>query len=283
MNTKADVLLGTKSILGEGAWFDVQRKVLLWLDIFGCEIHEYDVRTKTDTCHRVEKPVTTIVPAADGYALGMIDGVWSIDSEFKKLTRMPTPEYDYAHYRCNEGKCAPDGRLWIGIMELEGKSGMGAYYAVDGKTCELMLDNLDVPNGIVWNSTHDRMYYTDTVSRRIYGVDYRDGKISNQSTIFVAPDGMPDGMTIDENDHIWAAVWGAGCVYHIDPVSGSVLGKVEISAPQASSVAIGDSRMYITSARLSMSDEDLKKHPDSGAVFVADVPVRGIEAFRFKY
>ena len=115
---KAELLLKTKSILGEGAWFDYKRNVLLWLDIFGCEIHEYDVTRGSDVCHKVQKPITTIVPAENGYILGTIDGVSFIDAEFKKLTSVISPEYDYAFYRCNEGKCAPDGRLWIGIMEL---------------------------------------------------------------------------------------------------------------------------------------------------------------------
>jgi sugar lactone lactonase YvrE len=283
MDRKADILLKTKSNLGEGAWYDAKREVLLWLDIFGCEIHEYDVRTGVDLCHKVEKPVTTIVPAENGYVLGMIDGVGFIGSDFKKLKRTLSPEYDYTHYRCNDGKCGPDGRFWIGVMELEAKKGMGGYYVVDGKTCELKLANLDIPNGIVWNSKQDKMYYTDTLSGKIYAVDYHDGKVSNQKTIFVASDGWPDGMTIDENDHLWVAVWGSSCVYHIDPVSGTVLGRVKTSVPQVSSVAIGHGRMYITSATLSMNEDALKKYPDSGAVFVADVPVKGIEAFRYKY
>lgn len=283
MDTNADVLLKTKSILGEGAWYDAQRDVLLWLDIFGCEIHEYDTHAGIDRCHKVEKPVTTIVPAAKGYVVGMIDGVGFIDSEFKNLRRIVSPEYDYTHYRCNDGKCGPDGRFWIGVMEREGKKGMGGYYVVDGKTCQLVLDHLDVPNGIVWNRKQDQMYYTDTVSGRIYAMDYHDGKVSNQRTIFTARDGMPDGMAIDENDNLWVAVWGSGCVYHINPVNGTVLGKIRTSAPQVSSVAIGNGRVYITSATLSMSEDHLKKHPDSGAVFVADVAVKGIEAFRYKY
>ncbi len=279
---KAEVLLKTKSILGEGAWYDSRRNVVLWLDIFGCEIHEYDIATGRDTCHKVEKPVTTIVPAADGYILGTIDGVARIDSKFKKMTPALSPKYDYAHYRCNDGKCGPDGRFWIGIMELTAKRGMGAYYAVDDTSCELMLDRLDVPNGIVWNRKHNKMYYTDTVSREIYAVDYKDGKVSNQTTIFTADDGMPDGIAIDENDNLWVAVWGSSCVYNINPALGTVLGKVVTSAPQVSSVAIAQGRIYITSATLSMSEDALKQYPDSGAVFVAEVPVQGIEAFRYK-
>ena len=279
---KAEVLLKTKSILGEGTWYDSKRNVLLWLDIFGCEIHEYDIATGKDICHKVEKPVTTIVPASNGYILGTIDGVAMIDSGFKTLTPALSPKYDYTHYRCNDGKCGPDGRFWIGIMELTAKSGMGAYYAVDGTSCELMLDNLDVPNGIVWNSKHDKMYYTDTVSGKIYAMDYKNGKVSNQTTIYIADDGMPDGMTIDENDNLWVAVWGSSCVYNINPVLGTVLGRVETTAPQVSSAAIAHGRIYITSATLNMSEDALKQHPDSGAVFVADVPVKGVDAFRYK-
>lgn len=280
---KAEMLIDAKSILGEGAWYDSKRNVLLWLDIYGCQIHEYDVCTGIDTCHKIIKPATTIVPAGNGYILGMIDGISIIDSEFKKLTPILSPAYDYTHYRCNDGKCGPDGRFWIGIMELEGKKGMGALFAVDGKNCELVLENLDVPNGIVWNRKQDRMYYTDTVSRRVYAYDYEAGRIRNQSTIFVANDGMPDGMAIDEDDNVWVAVWGSGCVYHIDPRSGEVLGKIETDAPQVSSVAIGNGSIYITSATLGMSAEVLKEYPASGALFVADAPVKGVEAFRYQY
>ncbi len=280
---KAEVLLNTKCILGEGAWFDSSRNVLLWLDIFGCEIHELDVSTGIDTCHDVPKPVTTIVPSDNGYILGTSEGVAVIDPKFQKLTPILSPEYDYSHYRCNDGKCGPDGRFWIGVMELEGKKGMGAYYAVDGNTCELMLDNLDVPNGIVWNSKQDKMYYTDTLNGSVYSVDYEGGKVSNQSTIFTATDGMPDGMAIDENDNLWIAVWGSGCVYNIDPRSGKTVDRIETSAPNVSSVAIADGRIYITSATLGMSKNDLNKNPDAGAVFIADVPVKGIEAFRYKF
>lgn len=283
MKITAKVLISSRAILGEGAWYDWREDRLIWLDIFGKEIHVYNPTTQHDTVHPVPLPVTTIVPSAQGFLLGTTQGVMQIDHAFENLQPHLTPEYDYSAYRCNDGKCGPDGRFWIGIMELSGAPGLGALYAVDETHCEKMLDKLDVPNGIVWDTKREKMYFTDTLNATVFAYDYRDGKVCNPTPVFHAETGMTDGMTIDENGDLWIAVWGTGTVFHVDPVSKQVLSTVETTAPQVSSVAIHNGKLYITSATSDMTEEMLAKYPDSGAVFVADVPVNGLEAYRYQF
>jgi len=279
---KAELLIQNRSQLGEGAYYDEQRNVLLWLDIFGCEVHELDLASGQDVCHKVEKPVTTIVPAETGYVVGMIDGVYRLDDDFKIARHLPSPDLDYAHYRCNDGKCGPDGRFWIGLMDVKGRDGQGALYVVNDEVCELAWTGFNVPNGIVWNSKQDKVYYTDSVGGRIYAFDYRDGKISNKKVIFHTDAGVPDGMTIDAEDKIWAAVWGSSCVYRIDPETGRILETVETPVPQVSSVAIAHRRLYITSATESMDEEQVARYPLSGSLFTAAIDVDGVPSFRYR-
>lgn len=283
MGVNAKVLVPSKAILGEGAWYDWKKDRLIWLDIFGKEIHVFDSTTQKDTVYPVPIPVTTIVPAAHGFLLGTTQGVMQIDDAFQNMRPYLTPDYDYSAYRCNDGKCGPDGRFWIGIMELDGKPGQGALYAVDGKSCQKMLDKLDVPNGIVWDEQRGKMYFTDTLNATVFAYDYRNGLVSNPTPVFHAETGMTDGMTIDENGCLWIAVWGTGTVFHVDPVRKQVLSTVETTAPQVSSVALHNGKLYITSATSDMTKEAMEEYPDSGSLFVADVSVNGLEAYRYLF
>lgn len=284
MNT-AKLLIDSKCILGEGAWFDFERRTLLWLDIFGCKIHMLNVDANEHRFWNVPKPATTIVPAVSGgYALGMSDGIYHIDDNFKELRPLPMPaNVDFSANRCNDGKCDPQGRFWIGIMDLQGAKGKGALYVVDDKTCTLGWDNLDVPNGIVWNSRGDTVYFTDTIDAEIYAFNYRDGKLSDKRTIFKSDLGMTDGMAIDEEDRIWVAVWGSGKVLRIDPISGTTIDSIEVDAPQVTSLAIADGKIYITTANIDMREADLAKHPASGGLFVANTHLKGVQSPKFAY
>ena len=280
----AKLLVDSKSILGEGAWYDSTTKKLVWIDIFGCEIHMLDTDTLEDRLWKVPKPVTTIVPAENGgYVLGMSDGMFRIDENFQLLKPLPMPSnVDFSKNRCNDGKCDPEGRFWVGVMELNGAREQGALYIIDDKHCTLGWDHLDVPNGIVWNSRGDTVYFTDTIDAEVYAFDYKHGELSNKRTVFKTDLGMTDGIAIDEEDMIWVAVWGSGRVLRVNPCSGDVIDYIEVGVPQVSSVAIGDGKIYITTASIGMSEQDLEKFPASGGLFVADTKLKGVQSPRFK-
>ena len=71
------------------------------------------------------------------------------------------------------------------------------------------------------------MYYIDSPKRSVeaYRYDLENGTISDPRTVFILPEGngVPDGMTIDENDHLWVALFGGGKVLCIDPESAVLL------------------------------------------------------------
>jgi sugar lactone lactonase YvrE len=65
----------------------------------------------------------------------------------------------------------------------------------------------------------------------------------------------------------------------VDPESGKLLRRIEIPALQVTSVAFGGPQLdelYVTTANMSLSEEELKKYPGSGATFhVTGVGVKG--------
>ena len=46
---------------------------------------------------------------------------------------------------------------------------------------------------------------------------------------------MPDGMTIDAEGNLWVALWGGACVGKFNPLTGELLQKVKVPAPNVSS------------------------------------------------
>jgi sugar lactone lactonase YvrE len=100
------------------------------------------------------------------------------------------------------------------------------------------------------------------------------------------PEGMgyPDGMTIDVDGNLWVALWGGSAVSCWNPHTGELLRKIDVPAKNVTSCAFGDDdleTLYITTARESTSEEELKKFPHAGGLFKIRPGVKGVQAFFF--
>ena len=119
-----------------------------------------------------------------------------------------------------------------------------------------------------------------------FDYDVSTGDISNRRVAVTVPPGIgvPDGMTIDEEDTIWVAHFGGSRVTHWDPGSGELIGTIQVPASQVTACAFGGpdlSDLYITTARFKLDEEALKQEPAAGGLFVANPGVKGVEAFEF--
>lgn len=77
-------------------------------------------------------------------------------------------------------------------------------------------------------------------------------------------------MTIDRNGDLWVAVYKGSCILHIDTKEGKLLDKIDFPVQQVTSCAFGGEDLqdlYVTTSRVNMKEEDLKKEPLAGAVF----------------
>ena len=282
-NMNATLLLDAKAILGEGSLWHPTEKKLYWINIEKGELHIYDPATKKDQHFNLGARVGTVVPVKSGGALVALQtGIHFIDTKTGKLTLLNNPLPD--NIRFNDGKCDPAGRFWVGSMGLNFKKGAASLYRFDtDKSIHTMVKDVTCSNGIVWSSDKKTMYYTDTPTGNVDAFDYDEttGNISNRRTVVKVPEGYPDGMTIDSEDKLWVALYGGYGVAKFDPLTGKLLSKVNVPAPNVTSCAFGCDdlkTLYITTATENMKKEDLEKYPQAGGVFSIPVGVKGVPA-----
>jgi len=99
-------------------------------------------------------------------------------------------EEDLPQNRFNDGKCDPAGRFWVGTLCSSENPGQAALYRVDPDfAVHKMLSGVTISNGIVWNRAGTKMYYIDTITRRIDRFDFNlsSGEISNRACCIEVP------------------------------------------------------------------------------------------------
>jgi sugar lactone lactonase YvrE len=122
----------------------------------------------------------------------------------------------------------------------------------------VLEEGVHLSNGLGFSSDNKIMYYTDTVLRTIYSYDYnlKYGSISNKRIFVKIPDneGIPDGMTVDAEDHVWSAQWYGSCIVRYDP-DGKIDRRLELPVKQVSSLIFGGEDLtdiYVTTAARSV-------------------------------
>ncbi|GGJ81323.1 SMP-30/gluconolactonase/LRE family protein [Parabacteroides faecis] len=276
---------------GEGSIWHPDRNTLFWVDIEGQKLYEYYPDKQDCKTWEFDRMVSTVVPETDStVVVSLQDEIVRVNLNDGSLSSIaPIPDKD-GKVRCNDGKCDPAGRLWIGTMGFGAPKGAGTLYTVvpDG-TVTTKLEKVTISNGIVWSANKKFMYYNDTPTGKIarYRYDEKTGEILFDGIAVTLPagSGAPDGMTIDGNDNLWVAQWGGFGVYCYCPYTGELLAKVEVPAPNVASCAFGGKDMdtlYITTARAGLSKEQLEEYPLSGSLFVCKPGTSGPKPYKFK-
>lgn len=288
---EVELVLDTKSDLGEGAIWNYKTGELLWVDITAKILNFYHPKLKNNKEMFTGQMIGTVVPAESGKVMvALQNGFYQLDPETGTKKLITNPEEGIEGNRFNDGKCDPAGRFWAGTMSTTGKRQAGALYRLDpDSSVHKMIDNVGTSNGIVWSPDYTKMYYIDTPTRKVMAWDYNNetGEISNPKTAIEVPEemGYPDGMTIDEDGNVWIALWSGSAVGCWNPETGELLRTIGVPAKNVTSVAFGDDdlgTLYITTARQGTSDEELEKFPHAGGVFKTRPGVKGVEAFFFK-
>jgi len=284
MGEKVEQIPNTASILGEGSLWNGKEGLLWWVDILGHKIHTYNPATNTDKVYQLDQMVGTIVSRKSGGALvALHHGFASFDFASGKYTLITNPETT-SEIRFNDGKCDPQGRFWAGTMEVaESGAPRGSLYVLDHDLkVHKKLSDVGISNGLCWSRDHKTMYYIDSPLKRVDSFDFdpATGDITNRKAVVTVTetDGFPDGMTIDSDDNIWVAHWGASKVTQWNPKTGKLLRTVSIPAEKVSSVAFGGpdlTDLYVTTAS--------KGDPaPAGALFrVTGLGVKGVPAYEF--
>jgi sugar lactone lactonase YvrE len=277
--------------LGEGAIWDHEKNVLLWIDINGKKLNTYDPHNNEHKQIDLPKIPGTVVPESDESAIiALEDGIYRINRMTGQLSFLSKPDSLKVNERFNDGKCDRNGRLWVGTMKMNGKSGNSHLYKYEKESgFKIMRDSVHISNGITWSLSGDKMYYIDTPTGKVVSFDFdnKSGSISNEQVSVMIPDslGHPDGMTIDEEGKIWIALWGGHGVGRYDPVSGKLIGKIYVPVKNVTSCAFGGRNLdtlYITTAKWNMDNYPDEQKALAGALFYTVPGVSGIKSNFYK-
>jgi sugar lactone lactonase YvrE len=257
---------------GEGPVWNPFTHELLWVDLTGCKIHVHNPATQSNTRHIFKEPVCAIAPrSANEWLVAFAKRLATVHIPSLKSETICLVEPLRTNTRCNDGKCDPAGRFWIGTMANDGAAGAGNLYRLDGNTLTCVLPNVGVSNGMDWTPDGRTMFYIDTLEREVWAFDFDpvSSSISNRRVVVkVSEDlGYPDGMCLGPDGNLWVAHWGAGCVCEWDPRTGKLLRRVETGCPHTSSCCLIGGRLFITTSRQGLNESALAKAPHSGSLF----------------
>jgi sugar lactone lactonase YvrE len=281
-------LCNHKSMLGEGPVWDAANHTILWIDIMGCAIHALD--TKSHALRSIFTPsmIGSFALCSDGNIIAALqDGFAFINKNTREINAIGDPEKHLKGNRFNDGKTDPAGRFWAGSMSLNGEKGTGNLYMVDEQLqVKKQIENVSISNGLCWSLDHRFFYYIDTPTMEVVRYDYDNatGEISNKTTVISIPakEGYPDGMTIDSEGMLWIAHWEGWQVARWDPSTGNKIDAIHLPVSLVTSICFGGENMdemFITSARVGLTDEQLAEEPLAGSSFI--ISKTGFKGFTF--
>lgn len=288
---KAELILDAKATLGEGPAWDAKTQTLYWVDIL-----EKRVYAGNQLLAQLDDIIGCLAPCKNGnLILGKRLSLVDFDP-FGQTQGKPasshhavlSPLSDSVLNRINDGKCDPAGRFLVGTMDIEEKETRGALYSFNGTQTMRLMEGIRIANGLAWSPDYKTFYYIDTFTRVVRAFDYdlSTGQIASPRAAIHVPEslGWPDGMTSDMDGNLWIAMWGGAQVTKWNPNTGQLLERIPIPALQTSSCVFGGSdrnELYVTSARVGMSEADLGTYPLSGGLFKVTTNVMGMPTFEF--
>jgi sugar lactone lactonase YvrE len=296
--TPVTCLLDCRDKLGEGCFWDADTQTLWWLDaIVPSAIHRLHVASGAYRRWQFDEMVTAMAKRRDGTLIvGSARGINFFNPGTGALTRLARIEADKPLNRGNDGACDARGRFWFGTMmnnvgtygaDVPITAATGTLYRVDPDgTAVAMQGGVGVSNGPCWSPDNRIFYFSDSRARIIWAYDFDldDGAISNRRVLNDTTDfGYPDGATVDRDGYVWSARWEGACVLRIDP-RGRIDRVVPMPARRVTNVCFGGAgldTMYVTTSRLHVPDDHLRRYPLQGGLFCFDPGVTGFEKHAF--
>ncbi len=278
-----DIAVRADASVGEGPFYNDRTGVLSWVDILGGDLFE----TTLVSSETVRLPGSGILGAAiprehtDGYVLATGEGFEIATGSDRTMVAPVLPD---PSSRMNDAKCDVGGRLWAGTTTMTFEPGGGTLHRWDGELpSTVVVDGLTLPNGLGWTTDNRRMFLVDSLLHTVLvgSFDADNGVLGELSQLASIPDGLPDGLAVDEEDCLWVALWGASTVVRLSP-DGRTIGVITMPVSQPSSCCFGpDGYLYVTSARNGLDEAALRNEPLAGSVFAVQTGLSGAAQYRF--
>ena len=279
--TNVETVVKSQCMLGEAPVWHPGEKCLYWADIDRGQLHRFDPAEGRHDVVLEGRPIAGITYQVDGSLLLFRDrGTVDVYGDGGVQKTLITEIADEVETRFNDVIADPRGRVFCGTL----KSGdrLGRLYRLDPDgSLKIVQEGIGCSNGLGFSRDLKRMYYTDSTDRKIWVFDYEieSGDLSNRRVFAeIEAPALPDGLTVDDEDNVWSAMWDGSCVVCYRP-DGTVKGRVELPTEKITSVMFGGSEMsdlYITSAG---NEEASGNDSQAGDLFRITPGVRGRREF----
>lgn len=255
---------------------------LYFSDVFGRTVH----RLGSDGCLETLAAVPAL-PSGLGFlpdgtllVVAMADRtVLRVDPDGTAVVADLSP---LASGNCNDMLVDPVGRAYVGNFGYDLAGG------AEPAPAELLLIDLDgsvrtvasdvwFPNGMVLSSDRSTLFLAETSAERItaFTIDAR-GDLTDRRTFIAAPGLRPDGLSIDAQDGIWAAIPRADELVRIDR-HGKITDRLEV--PGATTCVLGGTdghTLYIACSPSHDEEVTLRDRPASICSMPVDVPMAAL-------
>ena len=294
---KVEVFQDCQNILGEGVIWSESTNTLFWLDIaMPSKLLQYSFNKDIYKIYNMPEMITAIAERSNNNILIAshygINNYNLIEEKFNQILKL---EPNNLQNRCNDGAADFQGNFWIGTMQnniaadggnIDIKQNSGSLYSID-KDFNVQTHETDIgiANTFAWSPNNKKFYFCDTLKGVInsYDYDFNNKKILNKKDFARFDRGYPDGSTVDADGFLWNCRWGGSCVVRFDP-DGNVDRVIELPVPNVTCCTFGGKdlkTLFITTARIGMSNEELQKAPLSGNLFALQTDVQGKPDFKF--
>lgn len=292
MSLDPEVLVQSNCTLAEGPVWDSERCRLWWVDITEGRLHYWDLADAVTGSWQFDQPLSAVLlTETPAVVLALGPRLVSFDPSSGVTLRLAELEGISASCRWNDAKVDPQGRAWVGLMEMreERQSGAGALYLLDRlRGLECQIDGLTIPNGTDWSPDSRTMYFVDSPTRVISARAFspESGQLGHPQQLvdLAGYVGVPDGLTVASDGSIWVAFWEGSAVRGFD-VDGQLLAEVLLPVSQVTSCCFGGGNyttMFITTGRHGLDNEQLASQPLAGSIFQVSMDnYRGRPANRY--
>ena len=267
--------------LGEGPVWDAERSCLWFVDIKGKTLHRFDPATGTLASTVAPGEIGWVLPADNGRLLcGLQTGLHWFDPDTRAFTFWRTVEPALPGNRLNDACTDSQGRVWFGSMDNSEAGATGWFYRLDaGQIDRVGPGPVSITNGPAVSPGGDRIYFTDTVGRRIWQAAlHDDGSLGDARPYlaFTGDEGYPDGSITDAEGNVWVGFFAGHGARRFDP-AGREIEFVRLPVANVTKLAFGGEglkTLYATTAAKGLSAEQRAAQPHAGDLFAfeADTP-----------
>ncbi|MBV7405875.1 SMP-30/gluconolactonase/LRE family protein [Enterobacter sp. ENT03] len=284
-----DVLFDYHGELPECPTWDADSQTLYWTDILRQEIHHYQPQSGTHgVMHFTEEVGCFALRERGGLIVALRSAIWLTEGEGRLTQKVCDNPNNPQLARFNDGGTDRQGRFYAGTYWGPRDYNGALLCRVDAElqTTVLQCDILGA-NGLAFSPDGKWMYTSDTPNHVIYRTPLDAQGDPGQREVwktFPRGHGRPDGAAVDMEGCYWSALFDGWRIARFSP-QGDVLEEHTLPVRCPTMVCFGGPNMktlFITTTRENISDEEIKAHPLSGAIFTLPISVPGMTKLKFK-